>query len=577
LTNAETFFSFINVLCSIENTLVTMARYLRRAESERGSTVFSEVLSRTLQRKLVSLMCFQLVEEEGRSRVLKTSRLIAERIMMELLLVQQNSCSVRTHLWTIVRARGLFYLLAMQEDVLKLILLALNKGALIARKALVMYVVQMLSEDYPQVSKTCVGHVVQLLYRASCFNVLKRDGESSLMQLKEEFRNYESLRKEHDAQIVQMALECGLRISPDQWSALLYGDHSHRPHMQSIIDRLQTPKSYMQVVDELISVSNEADSMTTACDLAQITQLLHLFDPLSAHHGIAGSNILFSFLFGSLYIAVSLFAGANSELTAYDIDSSLTSVTPPSPTHPTMVPIVPLPPGISRQGMVLGNPAPYSQSSGAFRSSLQPSSLYNTHPPGAPGAVLVHHTNSPPGQSPHQIWVSPTLYSFDTTSDNGCIWSGPLQSSRPGDQPLDTGQLMMRRNEIINHEFEDGGVGHVSYTVASSVLDERYSSSFLRLCSCFRISGTFCNLLFRTMIGDIALSTGPRPRAPSVPLVLLSSESAALDTVPSESVTMQIKDIQNRPLPTPALQRSQGCAIGCISFSFFFNTTTNMH
>lgn len=194
-----------NVLCSIENTLVTMARYLRRAESERGSTVFSEVLSRTLQRKLVSLMCFQLVEEEGRSRVLKTSRLIAERIMMELLLVQQNSCSVRTHLWTVVRARGCQFLgPAMQEDVLKLILLALNKGALIARKALVMYVVQMLSEDYPQVSKTCVGHVVQLLYRASCFNVLKRDGESSLMQLKEEFRNYESLRKEHDAQIVQV-------------------------------------------------------------------------------------------------------------------------------------------------------------------------------------------------------------------------------------------------------------------------------------------------------------------------------------------------------------------------------------
>lgn len=45
---------------------------------------------------------------------------------------------------------------------------------------------------------------MQLLYRASCFNVLKRDGESSLMQLKDEFRSYESLRREHDAQIVQV-------------------------------------------------------------------------------------------------------------------------------------------------------------------------------------------------------------------------------------------------------------------------------------------------------------------------------------------------------------------------------------
>ncbi|VDO45331.1 unnamed protein product [Haemonchus placei] len=227
------------VLSLVENALVSMAQYLHRAESERGGTVFSEVLSRTMQRKLVSLLCYQIVEEEGRLRALKTSRLIAERIMTELLLIQQNSGSLSTHLWTAVRARGCQFLgPAMQEDVLKLILLALDKGALIARKTLVMYVVQMLSEDYPQVSKTCVGHVVQLLYRASCFNVMKRDGESSLMQLKDEFRNYEALRKEHDAQIVQMAVECGLRISPDQWSALLYGDQAHRSHMQSIIGSL---------------------------------------------------------------------------------------------------------------------------------------------------------------------------------------------------------------------------------------------------------------------------------------------------------------------------------------------------
>ncbi|VDM56187.1 unnamed protein product [Angiostrongylus costaricensis] len=544
-----------------------MTRYLRRAESEKGNAVFSEVLSRTLQRKLVSLMCFQFVEEEGRSRVLKTSRLIAERIMMELLLSQQNSCSVSTHLWTAVRARGCQFLgPAMQEDVLKLILLALNKGALIARKALVMYVVQILAEDYPQ-----------------------------------------------------MALECGLRISPDQWSALLYGDQSHRSHMQSIIDRLQTPKSYMQDVDELISVSNETDSMTTACDLAQITQLLRHFDSLSIHHERVSWQRFAEYI-GALYKLIKSHAelgikrneqcvckgrrpsllrpiahlksavvykaytyktkmcrdisarrlcprgarctyahstaelrnGSRRNVTScfqqsnnghlatqrvmvpsaiyptgingtYHIDSSLTSVTPPSLTHPTIVPIVPvplmisphahhsmsqvpsthaspqvvmLPPGISHQGMVLSNPRPYPQSSGAFHLSPQPSSLCNTHPPGVPDAVLVHHLNSPPSQSPHQIWVhtSPAVYSFDTTPDNGFVWSSPcrpeltvpppsVQSSRLGDQSLDTEQLMMKRNEVINRfvpltlldedEFEDGGVGHVSYTVASSVLDER--------------------------------------------------------------------------------------------------------
>ena len=32
------------------------------------------------------------------------------------------------------------------------------------------------------------------------FKVTKRDGDSSLMQLKEEFRTYDALRREHDAQ-----------------------------------------------------------------------------------------------------------------------------------------------------------------------------------------------------------------------------------------------------------------------------------------------------------------------------------------------------------------------------------------
>ena len=60
---------------------------------------------------------------------------------------------------------------AMQEEVLKLVLLALEEGSALSRKVLVMYVVQKLETHYPQASKTSIGHVVQLLYRASCFKV----------------------------------------------------------------------------------------------------------------------------------------------------------------------------------------------------------------------------------------------------------------------------------------------------------------------------------------------------------------------------------------------------------------------
>ncbi|CAH1367477.1 unnamed protein product [Tenebrio molitor] len=211
------------------------------------------ILSRPMQRKLVTLINCQLVEDEGRTRAMRAARSLGERTVTELILQHQNPQQLSANLWAAVRARGCQFLgPAMQEEVLKLVLLALEDGSALSRKVLVMFVVQRLEPHFPQASKTSIGHVVQLLYRASCFKVSKREGDSSLMQLKEEFRTYEALRREHDAQIVQIATEAGLRIAPDQWSALLYGDTAHKSHMQSIIDKLQTPQSFAQSVQELV-------------------------------------------------------------------------------------------------------------------------------------------------------------------------------------------------------------------------------------------------------------------------------------------------------------------------------------
>ncbi|XP_026757339.2 roquin-1 isoform X2 [Galleria mellonella] len=209
-------------------------------------------LSRPMQRKLVTLLQCAMTDEEGRERAVRAARSLGERTVTELILQHQNSQQLSANLWAAVRARGCQFLgPAMQEEVLKLVLLALEDGSALSRKVLVMFVVQRLEPHFPQASKTSIGHVVQLLYRASCFKVSKRECDSSLMQLKEEFRTYESLRREHDAQIVQIATEAGLRIAPDQWSALLYGDTTHKSHMQSIIDKLQTPQSFAQSIQEL--------------------------------------------------------------------------------------------------------------------------------------------------------------------------------------------------------------------------------------------------------------------------------------------------------------------------------------
>ena len=45
-----------------------------------------------------------------------------------------------------------------------------------------MFVVQRLEPHFPQASKTSIGHVVQLLYRASCFKV-DRYTQTSILKL----------------------------------------------------------------------------------------------------------------------------------------------------------------------------------------------------------------------------------------------------------------------------------------------------------------------------------------------------------------------------------------------------------
>ncbi|KAK1786727.1 hypothetical protein P4O66_017116 [Electrophorus voltai] len=260
-----------------------LALYLKPLSSTRGvglSNAAQSMLSRPMQRKLVTLVHCQLVEEEGRVRAMRAARSLGERTVTELILQHQNPQQLSSNLWAAVRARGCQFLgPAMQEEALKLVLLALEDGSALSRKVLVLFVVQRLEPRFPQASKTSIGHVVQLLYRASCFKVTKRDEDSSLMQLKEEFRTYEALRREHDSQIVQIAMEGGLRIAPDQWSSLLYGDQSHKSHMQSIIDKLQTPASFAQSVQELTIALQRTGDPANLNRLRPHLELLANIDP----------------------------------------------------------------------------------------------------------------------------------------------------------------------------------------------------------------------------------------------------------------------------------------------------------
>lgn len=67
-------------------------------------------LSRPMQRKLVTLVHCQLVEEEGRVRATRAARSLGERTVTELILQHQNPQQLSSNLWAAVRARGCQFL-----------------------------------------------------------------------------------------------------------------------------------------------------------------------------------------------------------------------------------------------------------------------------------------------------------------------------------------------------------------------------------------------------------------------------------------------------------------------------------
>lgn len=259
-------------LRSIAQSLTTLQQISSAAISLRLSLPFT----RPLQRKLETLLRCGLHDAQSPSVAMRLALSVADRAVSDLTVHVQAQQHEKVSLWTAIRSHGCQFLgPAMQEEVLKLILLALEDGSSLSRKVLVLFVVQRLHLQFPQASKTSVGHVVQLLYRASCFNVIKRSEESSLMQLKEEFRNYEELRGQHDMQIVEISRDFGLRIGPEQWSCLLYGDNNHRSHMQSIIDKVLRRQTLLRNTEELIAtLQKSGDPLDLSAELQPLLSLL---------------------------------------------------------------------------------------------------------------------------------------------------------------------------------------------------------------------------------------------------------------------------------------------------------------
>lgn len=98
-------------MCIFLLILASTGSIISMPPSNNGNTQNSNsVLSRPMQRKLITLVNCQLVEEEGRARALRAARSLGERTVTELILQHQNPQQLSSNLWAAVRGRGCQFL-----------------------------------------------------------------------------------------------------------------------------------------------------------------------------------------------------------------------------------------------------------------------------------------------------------------------------------------------------------------------------------------------------------------------------------------------------------------------------------
>ena len=157
---------------NVKESMDKLSMFLKPLLDHGAQALNMTYLTRPMLKKLVTIVNSQLLEIEGRARIMRTARSLAERTITELLIIHQGQQQLSHQLWAAVRCRGCQFLgPVMQEETLKYIQKVLESGQALSRKNIVLYVVEQLEKQFPQASRTSVGHVVQLLYRSSCFNV----------------------------------------------------------------------------------------------------------------------------------------------------------------------------------------------------------------------------------------------------------------------------------------------------------------------------------------------------------------------------------------------------------------------
>ncbi|CAF4193141.1 unnamed protein product [Rotaria sordida] len=181
------------------------------------------IFSRSTIRKVFNLLNIQVLDCKNHLKVLKAINNLAEHICIYFILHYQD-----------------------RQKLIKNILV--NIG--LKDHQYLQPILQKISGNNWAADKFIVECVIDLRFRASCFEEKRHDNLSSL-HVKDEYKMYENLRYEFDSIFIEINIKAELNISPEEWSSLLYGHIQHESIMEIIVKKYLTSDSYAKSIKTL--------------------------------------------------------------------------------------------------------------------------------------------------------------------------------------------------------------------------------------------------------------------------------------------------------------------------------------
>lgn len=125
-------------------------------------------------------------------------------------------------------------------------------------------------------TKRQISRILQTLYKCSCFLITHMDGAPGRLKLRSELVNEDDLRYQHDVELIKLAQEHSIRLTPESWAFLLRGNSYPKniSNIQSILDKFLSPPS-VQELEQAIEISGDKFGLASViCNLRDFECLI---------------------------------------------------------------------------------------------------------------------------------------------------------------------------------------------------------------------------------------------------------------------------------------------------------------